>query len=81
MHYLAKLWVRSSQFGKRFRQAIRTPDYSNANVLTLLSLQYIGKSLRSPGIDSEEPIPPGWESVTGLLNRFTNTGSGFSPTQ
>jgi hypothetical protein len=30
----------------------------------------------SPGIDSEESIPPGWESIPGLLKRFTNTGSG-----
>jgi hypothetical protein len=29
----------------------------------------------SPGIDSEESIPPGWESIPGLLKRFTNTGS------
>ncbi len=50
--------------------------------------------LRSPGIDSEESIPPayvawragttyrgcrtvpsGWDSIPGLLKRFTNTGS------
>ncbi len=36
----------------------------------------ICKHLRSPGIDSEELIPPGWESIPGLLKRFTNTGSG-----
>ncbi len=36
----------------------------------------IFKRLRSPGIDSEESIPPGWESIPGLLKRFTNTGSG-----
>jgi hypothetical protein len=28
-----------------------------------------------PGIDSEGSIPPGWESIPGLLKRFTNTGS------
>jgi hypothetical protein len=28
-----------------------------------------------PGIDSEGWIPPGWESIPGLLKRFTNTGS------
>jgi hypothetical protein len=51
----------------------------------------ICKRLRSPGIDSEESIPPAfvawwagkpkrdvvpvWESIPGLLKRFTNTGS------
>jgi hypothetical protein len=35
----------------------------------------ICKRLRSPGIDSEESISPGWESIPGLLKRFTNTGS------
>ncbi len=30
----------------------------------------------SPGIDSEESILPSWESIPGLLERFTNTGSG-----
>ncbi len=51
----------------------------------------ICKRLWSPGIDSEESIPPayaawragttnrvavpGWESISGLLKRFTNTGS------
>ncbi len=34
------------------------------------------KRLRSPRIDSEESIPPGWESIPGLLKRFTNKGSG-----
>jgi hypothetical protein len=33
------------------------------------------KFLRSPGFDSKETIPPGWESIPGLLKRFTNTGS------
>ncbi len=33
--------------------------------------------LRSPAIYSEELIPPGWESIYGLLKRFTNTGSGI----
>ncbi len=28
--------------------------------------------LRSPGINAEESIPPGWESIPGLLKRFTN---------
>ncbi len=28
--------------------------------------------LRNPGIDSKESIPPGWESIPGLL---TNSGS------
>ncbi len=35
------------------------------------------KLLRSPGIVSEESIPPGWVSIPGLLIRFTNTGSGL----
>ncbi len=25
---------------------------------------------------AQESIPPGWESIPGLLKRFTNTGSG-----
>ncbi len=25
------------------------------------------------------PVPPGWESIPGLLKRFTHTGSGRSP--
>ncbi len=33
------------------------------------------KLLRSPGFDSKETIPPGWESIPGLLKRFTNRGS------
>ncbi len=51
----------------------------------------ICKLLRSPGIDSSESTspanvawhtglsyhPPGWESIPGLLKRFTNTGSVF----
>jgi hypothetical protein len=37
----------------------------------------ICKRLGSPGIDSEESVPPGlgWESILGLLKSFTNTGS------
>jgi hypothetical protein len=35
----------------------------------------ICKRLRSPGIDSNESIPPGWESIPELLKRFTNTSS------
>jgi hypothetical protein len=33
--------------------------------------------LRSPGIDSEESVPPGlgWESILGLFKSFTNAGS------
>ncbi len=26
---------------------------------------------------SQESIPPGWESIPGLLKRFSNSGSGF----
>jgi hypothetical protein len=40
-----------------------------------ISRARIRKRLRRPGIDSEEWIPPGWESIPGLLKRFTNTGS------
>ncbi len=39
----------------------------------------ICKSLRSPGIDSKESIPPGWESTNGLIKRFTNSGSVRQP--
>ncbi len=35
----------------------------------------ICKRLRSPGIDSNQSIPPGRESILGLLIRFTNLGS------
>jgi hypothetical protein len=28
------------------------------------------KRLRSPGIDSEESIPPGWELIPGLLKVY-----------
>ncbi len=35
----------------------------------------ICKRLRSTEIDSKESIPPDWESITGLHERFTNTGS------
>jgi hypothetical protein len=38
----------------------------------------ICKSLRMPEIDSGESILPGWESIPGLLKRFTNTGTGVS---
>ncbi len=38
----------------------------------------IYKRLGSPGIDSQESIPPGWESILGLLKMFTNSGSEFS---
>jgi hypothetical protein len=27
--------------------------------------------------EAQESISPGWESILGLLKRFTNTGSGF----
>jgi hypothetical protein len=30
----------------------------------------ICKRLRRPGIDYEEPIPPGWDSIPGLFKRF-----------
>ncbi len=43
--------------------------------LDLSSLQNPG----SPGIDSEESIPPSWESIPGLLKRFTNTDSACEP--
>ena len=32
-------------------------------------------TFKEPWIDSEESISPGWESISGLLKRFTNTGS------
>jgi hypothetical protein len=35
----------------------------------------IFKILKSPGIDSKELTPPGWESIPGLLKRFTKSGS------
>jgi hypothetical protein len=35
------------------------------------------KRLGSSGIDSEESISPGWESITGILKRCTSTGSGY----
>ncbi len=31
----------------------------------------------SPGIDTEESIPPGWESILGLLKRFTVPSVGY----
>jgi hypothetical protein len=31
--------------------------------------------LRSPGLDSKESIPPGWEAIPELLKRLTNMGS------
>jgi hypothetical protein len=31
--------------------------------------------LRTPGIHSKESIPPGWESIPGLLKSFTKSGS------
>jgi hypothetical protein len=37
----------------------------------------IFKRLWSPGINSEESILPGWESIPGLLKRIANTGSGI----
>jgi hypothetical protein len=37
----------------------------------------ICKRLRCPGINAKESIPPGWESIPELFNRFTNTGSGL----
>ncbi len=33
----------------------------------------IFKRSRSPGIDSKELIPPGWEPIPGLLKRFTSS--------
>jgi hypothetical protein len=36
----------------------------------------ISKRLWIPGIDSEESIPLGWESIPGLLKTPTNTGQG-----
>ncbi len=36
----------------------------------------ICKRLRSPEIDSKESFSPDWESIPGLLERFTNSGSG-----
>ncbi len=39
---------------------------------------WICKRLRSTGIHSIESSPPGWESITGLLKRFTNWGSVFN---
>jgi hypothetical protein len=35
----------------------------------------ICKRLRSPGFDSKESTPLGWESMLGLRERFTNSGS------
>jgi hypothetical protein len=35
----------------------------------------ICKRLWRPGIDFDESIPPGWESIPGLLKSSTNTGS------
>jgi hypothetical protein len=36
----------------------------------------IYKRLRRPGINFKEPIQTGWESIPGLIKRFTNSGSG-----
>ncbi len=41
----------------------------------LFAAACICKRLWSPGIDSEELIPPVWESDPGLLKRSTNTGA------
>jgi hypothetical protein len=39
------------------------------------SNMYICKRFRSPGFYS---IPPGWESIPGLLKRFTTSGSCYT---
>ncbi len=47
--------------------------------LPLLHTEPVSENiLWSPGFDSEESILPGWESITGLLKRSTNTGSDYS---
>jgi hypothetical protein len=51
--------------------------FSSAEVLHILCWARICKRLWSPGIDSEESISPGWESIYGLLKRSTNTSSDF----
>jgi hypothetical protein len=47
-------------------------------VLKMVSVEpvFVKVGLRGPGIDSEESIPSVWESIPGLLKRFTNTDSG-----
>jgi hypothetical protein len=41
----------------------------------------ICKSLRSSGIDSRESTPLVWESIPGLLKKFTNSGSADAPSK
>jgi hypothetical protein len=52
---------------------ITVKEWSNRDALNWAR---ICKHFRCPGIDSKELIPPGWESILGILKRFTNSGSG-----
>jgi hypothetical protein len=59
--------VRSSWEGRaRICKRIRSPGIDSAKLFSLAG-NYVKKSCRT--------LPPGWESIPGLLKRFTNTGS------
>ncbi len=60
---------------KKVSEVEETPFTSSLNVCPEACRARICKRLRSLGINSEDSIPPGWESIRGLLKRFTNTGS------
>ncbi len=55
----------------------REEDPNKVGIFVYFYWAFICKRLRSPGIDSEELIPPGWESIPVLLKSYTNTGSVF----
>ncbi len=54
---------------------VYTPANVNVHPRHDQSLNLWTLKLSSPGIDSKESIPPGWESIPGLHIMITNSGS------
>ncbi len=46
-------------------------------ILIMFKEEGVRIRVKKPRNRSEESILPGWESIPGLLNRFTNAGSVF----
>ncbi len=80
------------RLGYTMEPSINAAELSKKTSPAAKSRARIFKRLRSPGIDPKESIPPawgryvkyncctgppGWESIPGLLRRFTNTVSGL----
>ncbi len=65
-----KVWDLNTEFSPfSYSIKILMYDASSANVALRSEPVFVNVN------EAQKSIPPGWELITGLLKRFTNTGS------